>query len=322
MGDPARRRTDLPGYWQRGRLRLRRSSPDGWFHSGDIGELDDEGLRITGRRRNSSLPQAAERGTGRAGGPAPGPLAESANAWSSGTTSPSSRPWLRSIGSVETWSQQQGLARPLSLGRPPRTQPSWPRSTPPSASQQGGVAPPGDQSSGSLDVDWTEDGGQLPFDEVEAGSRDVGVLRSGGQALLTGRGATRTGRAQLETVERSGSWTAGRTAGRSPITLRVGTGTGAHGGDIGGAHGEFACAYGVGRAVVTTGSGGPRVIRGLPGRFRFKGDQGAVAVEAAIVHPHPGGTAGGHRYRAAAAGRVGLSAAVRSRPGCLGRTPC
>lgn len=68
--------------------------------------------------------------------------------------------------------------------------------------------------------------------------------------------------------------------------MRVGTGKGAHGGIIGGAHGEFACAYGVGRAVVTTGSGGPGVTSGgLPGPSPLQGDRGAVAVEAAIVLP-------------------------------------
>jgi len=45
-------KTVFPGYWRNDQASADSFTPDGWYRSGDIGELDDEGfLRITGRKK-------------------------------------------------------------------------------------------------------------------------------------------------------------------------------------------------------------------------------------------------------------------------------
>ena len=82
------------GYWQDEAATAEVLERDGWFHTGDLGEIDDEGfVRITGRKKEILVT---------AGGKnvAPAVLEDrlrahpwSTSAWSSATAARSSRPW-------------------------------------------------------------------------------------------------------------------------------------------------------------------------------------------------------------------------------------
>ncbi len=152
------------GYWRNEVATTAAIESDGWFHSGDIGELDDEGyLRITGRKKELIVT---------AGGKnvAPAVLEDRLRAhWlvSQCMVVGDNQPFIAALvtldpESVETWSQQQGLARPLSLAEAAEN-----------AAILAEINAAVDEANKAvshaeaikkfriLDVDWTEDGGQL-----------------------------------------------------------------------------------------------------------------------------------------------------------------
>ena len=153
----------LRGLLAQRRAPPRRSSRNGWFHTGDIGEIDDEGfVRITGRKKEILVT---------AGGKnvAPAVLEDrirahpwSASAWSSATASRSSRRWSRSTAEAfAAWAEAHGKTGDARA--------TW--STTPTcvAEVQAAVDEANEAVSQAesirkftiLPVDWTEEGGQL-----------------------------------------------------------------------------------------------------------------------------------------------------------------
>ena len=152
------------GYWRNEVATSEAIEGDGWFHSGDIGELDGEGyLRITGRKKELIVT---------AGGKnvAPAVLEDRLRAhWlvSQCMVVGDKQPFIAALvtldpEAVDTWSQQQGLSRPLTLAE---------------AADNGAILAEinaaVDEANKAvshaeaikkfriLEVDWTEEGGQL-----------------------------------------------------------------------------------------------------------------------------------------------------------------
>ena len=154
------------GYWNNAGATAEAIDADGWFHSGDLGEIDDDGfVRITGRKKELIVTAAGKN-------VAPAVLEDRLRAnWlvSQCMVVGDGQPFISALVTIdpEAFPAWLEAARQAGRTRPSRdlvddADAATPRSRRPSTTRtRRSRTPRRSRSSGSSPVDWTEEGGQI-----------------------------------------------------------------------------------------------------------------------------------------------------------------